>query len=278
MLFDKVRHIELFGVSGSGKTYIRDEIIKILKKSNLQVLNRKELITLKYRSVIKLNFLEKLTIYYFRLLEFVKKKSKIGNKKKILVKKINLNHKNSLNIFSKLTINLKDYYENICIKILLKNHKSKKIYKFLLRYLKKSNIIYKKNYHFWFVELLAAQCIYEKIKFKSNFIYFPDEGFIQRTFLINSLTGAKNANIIREYLKIIFKADLIFNITSKIDKIYKRHSQRKTNKTKFYLDKEKIDKMLKFEKKLTKIYINFKFETIKNNSNLKNFLNNKLVN
>ena len=275
MNLNKVRYIELFGISGSGKTYVRNEIKKILKKSNLKILDRRELIISEYDSVIELNFLEKQIINYFRLLNFIKKKFKIRIKKNIELKKKIHNKKNSFKILNKITVNFKNKYENICKKILLKDNKSKKIYKFILKVLKKSTNANKELYHFWFVEMLAANTIYEKIKIKANFIYFPDEGFIQRTYLINRLTSPKNASIIREYLKLIFKAELILNINSNISKIYNIYSNRKINNSEFRTSKKDIDQMIEFNKKLIKNYINFNFKTIKNNSKLNKSLNNK---
>ena len=274
MQLNKVRHIELFGVSGSGKTYIRNEIKDTLKKDSLKILDNRELIILKYDSVIKLNFIEKQIINYFKVLNFIKKNFKISNNKKILTKKKNYNKNYSKNL-NELTVKFKDKYEDICKKILLKNKKCKKIYKFVLKILKKSKDPNKTQYHFWFVEMLAANCIFEKVKAKSNFIYFPDEGLVQRVFLINHLSGSNNAGEINEYLKIIFKADLILNINSSIKEIYDTHFKRKASSNEFRIDRMEINKMVKFKKKFIKVYANFKFINIQNNEYLKRNLNNR---
>ena len=117
--------------------------------------------------------------------------------------------------------------EKICIKILNKDDKSKKIYKFILKILKQNKTKESKDYHFWFVELLAASCIVKKIKDDSNFIYFPDEGFLQRSFLINSILKDKDINKIKRYLKLVPKSEIIINIKSKKTKIQKVHFDRK---------------------------------------------------
>ena len=267
------KYIELFGVSGSGKSYIRNEIKKLLSKSNIKILDNRELIVSEYKKIIKLDFTEKQIINYFKILKIIKKKKKLEIKNPKIYKK-ELRNNRSVNFLKAITINIKKKYEKICIKILLKNKKSKNIYEFFLKILKKNSFKNKDVYCFWFVENLAAYSIYEKIKNKSNFIYFPDEGFIQRTFLINHLIKPKNVNIIKRYLEIIPKAKLILNINSKKEKIYNSHSLRKLNNSEFIMNKKEINKMIKFKKKFVKDYANFNFKTIKNNSNLKKVLNN----
>jgi len=278
MRLDNIKYIEFFGVPGSGKTYIRNEIKKILEKPDLKILDRRELIISEYESVIKLDFLERQTIKYFKLLNFIKNKNIKSKTKKVLIKKNNYKKNNPINILNNITVYFKEKYEDICKKILLKNIKSKKIYGFIKKILRESKDVKKNQYHFWFVESLAATSIFEKIKNKSNFIYFPDEAFIQRTFLLNRLTQPKNANIIKEYLKNISKAELIFNISSKKEKIYNAHTLRRFNNTDFLMNKTEIDKMIEFKKKFIKDYINFDFKTIENNSSLKKTLKNYFIN
>ena len=278
MQLDGIKYIEFFGVPGSGKTYIRNEIKKILEKSDLKILDTRELIISEYESVIKLDFLERQTIKYFRLLNFIKSKNIKSKTKKVIPQNNNYKKKNLISTFNNVTVHFKEKYEDICKKILLKNIKSKKIYRFIKKILRESKDVKKNHYHFWFVESLAATSIFEKIKSKSNIIYFPDEAFIQRAFLLNRLTQPKNANIIKKYLKITSKAELIFNISSKKEKIYNAHTLRKVNNSDFLMNKTEIDKMIEFKKKFLRDYINFDFKTIENNSNLKKTLKNYFKN
>ncbi|MDB4157743.1 hypothetical protein N9586_02330 [Candidatus Pelagibacter sp.] len=264
MQFDNIKYIECFGVSGSGKTHIRKEIKKKLKKKGIKILDRREIIIYEHESIIKLDFIERQVVNYFKLLNFIKKKKRKTSIKKASSEKSTHIKTNLKKILNNVTIKLANKYENICKKILLKNIKSKNIYKFILKILKNSKDINKNLYHFWFVEMLAANSIYEVNKKNLDFIYFPDEGFIQRIFLINQLTEPKNDDIIKEYFRIIPKGELIFNINSKKEKIYHAHSIRKSNNSDFLMNKKEINKMIEFKKKLINNFTNFKFKTIKN--------------
>ena len=64
MFFKSSSSIELFGVSGCGKSFIRDKIIKLLKKSNNKVLDSRELIIFHSKRVINLNLVEKQILNY----------------------------------------------------------------------------------------------------------------------------------------------------------------------------------------------------------------------
>ena len=277
MQLNDIKSIECFGIPGSGKTYIRNEIKKILKRSNLKILDRRELIITEYKSVIELNFLEKQAINYFKLLNFIKDKNIKNNTQKVLIDN-NKDKNYSINLLKNTQLYLKNKYEAICKRILLKDVETKKLYRFISKILRESKDVRKKQYHFWFVEILAAISIFKKIKNKRNFIYFPDEGLIQRTFLLKRLIQPKNINIIKEYLKIIPKAELIFNITSKNEKIQKVHNLRKLTVNNFQLNKIEIDKIIDFKKKFIRDYVNFNFKTIENNSRLKKTLKNYFKN
>ena len=276
MFFKSSSSIELFGVSGCGKSFIRDKIIQLLKKSNNKILDSRELVILYSNKVIDLNLVDKQILNYFKIVKKIKTKKKI---QKNYSKKYNYNNKynNHYNLLQNITSKIKNKYESICVQILSKNKKSKNIYKFILNILKKSNHRERKIYHFWFVELLAAYCIKEKIKKKYKFIYFPDEGFLQRSFLFDNLFNKKDINKIKKYLKIVPKSEIIFNIKSKEKIINKVHSFRKKIRAGRIKNKIEIKKMIKFERELVNKYACFKFKIIENNSKLAKTLNNHLL-
>ena len=81
-----IKSIELFGVSGCGKTYTRNKIINLFDNSSKKFLDTRGLITEEYKKVINLNFAEKQMINYFKVLKVVNinkktKKSTIDKKK-----------------------------------------------------------------------------------------------------------------------------------------------------------------------------------------------------
>ena len=84
MFFKSSSSIELFGVSGCGKSFVRDKIIKLLKKSNNKVLDSRELIIFHSKRVINLNLVEKQILNYFKIVK--KNKNKKKKYKKIIQK------------------------------------------------------------------------------------------------------------------------------------------------------------------------------------------------
>ena len=83
-----IKSIELFGVSGCGKTYIRNKIINLFDNSSKKFFDTRGLITEKHKKVINLNFAEKQMINYFKVLKVVNinkiTKKNTTNKKKLL--------------------------------------------------------------------------------------------------------------------------------------------------------------------------------------------------
>ena len=62
------RSIELFGVSGAGKTYIREKIKRKLVSNKYKVFNVREMIILNINKCIELNYFEKISLSYFSFL------------------------------------------------------------------------------------------------------------------------------------------------------------------------------------------------------------------
>ena len=158
-----MRHktIELFGVSGSGKTSFEKKLRKYLTLNNIEVLNKREIITKFAQKEIKFDIIDLITLKYFHFVEKVKINKNLKQKINLVSfnKKINLKvNKSYLNYFRRRYIKIcKQLYNQYCIK----NENTRKIVNKLL-----SNIdIQNRNLlSFWFYEMFAAYYLFEKKK------------------------------------------------------------------------------------------------------------------
>ena len=117
----RYKTIELFGISGSGKTSFEKKLIKNLILNNIKVLNKREIITKFAQNEIKFNIIDLITLKYFQFVEKVKTNKNLIQKKNLVYfnKKINLKaNKPYLNYFRRRYIKIcKQLYTQYCKKI-----------------------------------------------------------------------------------------------------------------------------------------------------------------
>ena len=228
------KSIELFGISGSGKTYLRRKIKSKLSSHGYKLLDAREIIINYIDKFVQLGFYQKIKIFYF----------------KILLK---------LNI--KPTLWDKDLYL-ICKKFLNKNkEKNKKYEKIKKLIFNNKKLLQKKIYHLWIDELIVASIIFEKLsKVTTKLIFLPDEGFIQRIFILAYSRNNFNSEIIKKYLKCKINCSVVINVVSSRNKIKSTISNRKVKNLgwiasrKQITDMEKIEKLIKKHGKLINIF------------------------
>ena len=242
----KFRSIELFGISGSGKTFLRKIIKKRLIREGYKVFDTREIIILYIGQFIETNLYEKILLSYFSFILRLDVKTTLWN--------------------SRLS--------KICEKYLLKNLKNylffkKKINEFFF----KDNVM-KFNYHYiWIKELIIANIIFNKLK-KNNkkIIFFPDEGFGQKIFLLNYLKKINLDPVIKKYLKNKIFCEFIINIKTSKKKLIKINKIKRNKKFGWILKDEEIENMLLLEKKIKKSKY-FKFKVLKNYKNIESQIN-----
>ena len=241
------KSIELFGISGSGKSYIREKIKKKLFAQGYEVLDSREIIIKKIKYFTHLSFFEKIMIIYFNIL-------------------INFNIKTTL--WSKTLLIIVDKYL------------SKRVKKYNFYNEKTQKIIDKKTktnlsfYKIWMKELITANLIFNDLKKKNKkIIFFPDEGFIQKIFILIHTNQKINKLLIQNYLRQKIFCDLIINIETQKKIIKKIHQIRLETKKDWTLSESKIKNMFLLEKKIKKTTF-FKFKILKNYQKIDNQINN----
>ena len=260
----KLKSIEFFGLSGSGKSYIASILKKNLEKKGFTVFNARECVTKGSKDYIKTSLIEKIALNYFKLINFKNlKKKNIKNlqKKSNFIKNKNIN----ANYF-------KIIYLEICKRISKKNRKFNIVIKQLEKILSSSSRK-ETQYLFWFYELIASHIIFKKIFKSSKYILLLDEGLIQRSFIINNRIPKKQRN---KFLNLYFSrlpiSKLIFYISNNKNSLMKINKLRK----KFQIQKFKDQKELKNNSKFLKSYLlpnkRFKFEKIENDKNIEKII------
>ena len=210
-----MKQIEFFGLSGSGKTYLKNKLIKKLKEKNFISLSYKDVIR-KYlfneeKNVIKRNFIW----FYLNFKNLNKSNSKINNKKiKINIKYTNSKDKSNL---KKKIVNL--YLSKIDNTYKKYKSKNKKFVNLVEKLILNSNFNFfnKEIIKRWFKEETVAKYLIKKYQKKINYIV-DSEGLIQR-INIYAYKKKNKRKIISEYLDSCPLPDLIF-ITKK--KIFKK--------------------------------------------------------
>ena len=130
------------------------------------------------------------------------------------------------------------------------------------------------NYHYiWIKELIIANIIFNKLK-KNNkkIIFFPDEGFGQKIFLLNYLKKINLDPVIKKYLKNKIFCEFIINIKTSKKKLIKINKIKRNKKFGWILKDEEIENMLLLEKKIKKSKY-FKFKVLKNYKNIESQIN-----
>ncbi len=236
------KSIELFGISATGKSYIRQKIIKKLSKNGYEIYGTREIIIRHIDEFINLNIYQKIKIFYFRILLFLNIKTSLWN--------------SDLN--------------KICNKFSKKYKKKFKKFEKLKSYIFINNDIPQvKHYDIWFNELLIANLLFEKIsKIHKNKIFFPDEGFAQKIFILAYITNNFNKKKIHKYLQIIYRNRTLINVSSFFKEINKRMLKRKKTNIGWIATKDQLLNMKKVEKIINKNRNQINIFYIKNNNNI----------
>jgi len=239
--------IEIFGIPGVGKTTLENKLKKYLKLKNKTVLNKREIITSYAFTYLKINFLDYISLIYFKLIEEFKNKPKKKLKNNLVHKtlKKNIELKNPISNF------LRDRYIKICRDLFLKycenDFKDKKIIDNLINKFEPEN---KSLFTFWIYEIFAAYYLF--IKNKKNIIYLSDEGFNQRCFLILFSSLKNKLLFLKKFHKICPKPDLCIYLTRNKKIIKEVHKYRGLDKSGIVLSERQINKFIKFEKYIYK--------------------------
>lgn len=220
------KSIELFGISGSGKSYLRQKIKNKLLSDGYKLLDTREIIINYIDKFVSLNFYQKIKIFYFKTL---------------------------LKLNIKPTLWDEDLY-SICKIFLNKNKKKIKKYEKIKKLIfNNKKLFQKKIYYLWIDELIVANLIFEKLsKISAKLIFFPDEGFIQRIFIFAYSDNKFNSEIIKKYLKCKINCSVVINVVSSKNKIKSVVINRKIKNSGWLASKEQVVNMEKIEKIIQK--------------------------
>ena len=249
--------IEFFGISGSGKTSIKNSLIKKIKNKSKSCYDYREILT-KFLPLEEKNLSKKLILKLYLNLKSNKKKifkqipKDFNLKKNKVIKKYNIN---------KLNLKVVNLYLNK-LENFLKKNREKKIFKKLIELIKNSNFSdnNKKIFLRWITEELLALYLIRKHKKKLDFV-IDSEGFLQRIFIYAYKKKIKK--IIRQYLKICPIPTLV--LVTKINILLKDILQQ----FKLNISEQKIynDTLSVFRE----LGVKYKEVSLKNINQLKNF-------
>ncbi len=234
------RSCEIFGMPGSGKTVYRKKLVKKLREKGYKVYDTREIIIKYSVKYLKLSIIEKISLFYILIVYKLKK----NNFKKRFYKKRSLT-KNTI-VRGRFTQKLNKMYKKICYKIVYL--RLLPVNKFL-NFLKKIPLNEEKK--FWFIEILSASILFDiASKEKKNIFFFPDEAFMQRSYLFSSFNFNLYRKMIKVYIKLIPKFGKLIYLESNMGSVFKVNKIRKeTNDSKFkeiYI----LKKYKKFEKSI----------------------------
>ncbi len=241
----KYRSIEFFGVSGSGKSFLRKKIKKNLEIKGYKVFDTREIIISFIGRYVLLSMSQKINLLIFKLLLLINIKTTLWNQ--------SLNH--ICNIYKNNNLKKFYYYQN------------------KINFLYKENIkVSKSTTRIWLDELILALMIFQTIKkHNENIIYFPDEGFLQRLMLLVFSEEKIELKLIKKYLKNKIFCDKIVHIYAPQKNLYEINERRRLNNDRWSMDKKSIKKMIYLNEKIKKIisfkYVNYKNDRIKNFEN-----------
>lgn len=238
----KFNSIEFFGLPGSGKSYSSNLARKILKQNGYNVYNAREIVIHGSGKILNLSLFEKISINYFRLINLKNSNFKSKKIQKFRIKKEKLKPNISLEL-------LKECYINICKKIVLRN-KRFFLFEKNLKINKKISDNKKKQYLFWFYELLAAKVIFQKKKiFKKKTVMLLDEGFVQRSFTLYNITNIKNKKrFFDNYFSQLPLSDKIVLLKESIQNLKNINKKRKLYSLNKFKNFNEISSMSKFLK------------------------------
>ncbi len=227
-----MNYIELFGISSTGKSFVKDKIYNNLKRKNYNVLDPKIIIIKFFLKNYRIGFFQNiklilLTIFYSR------NTSKI---KSLLRRKTNIKKKNNKFIFAK---SKKKFYHKLIDKLGLNEEYSKTllILKERLNINKKYNLFkfiekevnilnqnnnFKSSYKSWFLENMILIDILKKNK---NIYCVLDEGIIHKIFIIFSLKK-NNKIFLKKALNFVENYKNLYMIKTDLKKLKRRYHQK----------------------------------------------------
>ena len=227
-----MNYIELFGISSTGKSFIKDKIYNNLKKKNHNVLDPKIIIIKFFLKNFKVSYFKKIKLII--LIIFYSKK--MFKMKSFLKRKTNIKKKNNEFIFSKSKkktyhklidmLGLNDDYFEILLILKKKLNITKKYY--LYNFIEKEvnnlnqNNDFKSSYKRWLLENIILIDILKKNK---DIYCVLDEGIIHKIFIIFSLK-ANNKIFVNKALKFVENYKNLYMIKTDLKKIKKRYSQK----------------------------------------------------
>ena len=145
--------IEFFGISGSGKTYIKNKV------RNNNHLDYRSTIYIYSQKQLNLNYFEKFSLNYFKII-----KSNLVKKIKLLTKEKNIKVKNSFNLSNKKNNIFLEKYKNICLMLFDKNKKKNFLFaNFVLNIIRNLNCKkeFKDLIEFWFKEEFSSYYLFK---------------------------------------------------------------------------------------------------------------------
>ena len=227
-----MNYIELFGISSTGKSFIKDKIYNNLKKKNYSVLDSKIIIIKFFLKNFKVSYFKKIKLII--LIIFYSKK--IFKIKSFLKRKTNIKKKNNEFIFSKSKkktyhklidmLGLNDDYFEILLILKKKLNITKRYY--LYNFIEKEvnnlnqNNDFKSSYKKWLLENIILIDILKKNK---DIYCVLDEGIIHKIFIMFSLKE-NNKIFVNKALKFVENYKNLYMIKTDLKKIKQRHSKR----------------------------------------------------
>tara|TARA_B100000963_G_C22634589_1_gene676851 strand:- start:2319 stop:3089 length:771 start_codon:yes stop_codon:yes gene_type:complete len=189
--------IEFFGISGSGKTSIKNRLFKKIQNKSKSCYDYKEIL-IKFLPLEEKSLSKRLILKTYLNLKSNKKKISKIFQKNLILKQNEIIKKNTYNKLKSNVINL--YLKRL--EYFFKRNREKKILKRSIQLIKNSNFSEnsKKIYLRWITEELLALYLIKKHKKKLDFIV-DSEGLLQRIF-IYAYNKKDKKKIIRQYLKI----------------------------------------------------------------------------
>ena len=248
--------IEFFGLSGAGKTTIKNKLKKILLLKKINIYSYKQVILKFSETVIQLSIKEKIALNYFKFIKSSFTQKKKTNFKNTINLKQNKNKKTKRNLYLLRKFNL--LYREICLRIFFKFKKENKKFVYFVFQLIKSSLYSNKEKTIiknWFIEECAANYIADKNKSMIDII-LDSEGFVQRSILY----FYKNKNIkynINKYFSLSPLPNLLFYIE-------KKFITKKEKKSNYFDIQDDIQKNI-----FDLIFNNLKKKKIKNSQKFK---------
>mgnify|MGYP006075664123 FL=1 len=259
-----MKKIELFGVPCSGKTFLRSILSNKLKRKNLIIHNYSSAFFEYIFHEENISFFERLSLNYFKYLKFRKKISPAKFLKNN--SKQNKNNKKTFIIKRIISDFFYNTYKDLCKRYEKKiNNDFKKIVFKKINLNEKEINNKKRNAKLWFTEFFAHKYIVDKYSHKID-ILIDDESIYQKIFVFSDMSF--DNQFVKKYFKSSDGVDLLIQVCSLKDIIFKRSNKRFGSKKFHYINENELNNIIKYEKKiLPTISKKMKILVFKNSSN-----------